>query len=299
MSNFLKLAFAQGVEDALVNFGIKVAVGPAAYDAGPVGVSPQYPEYGPSVADYAKAINTETAAMKKDDAAQRGSYQRMDLPHIRERAYEESRSGYKGISNQERAQVQKRPKAISDAMLANNDYKVRRQQAAGNALIKRDSDREQAFLEGNRQRNPVPTPAPDGTRGYSSYSRLAQDLNRNYGVTTSGAQLQQMFGNKMITDKTRFNPAMIADALMGGGPKVPEGASGLGGKIRSKKPAQAPLDVDKLLAGPAVSKGEVSSAIENLPSPKGGGSKKRETYVSDEDAPAPKSSGSSKSVAKK
>lgn len=299
MSNFLKLAFSQGVEDALVNFGIKVAVGPVMEDYGPPlsAAGSKKPQWQDS---FAEVLNADTAEMKRNDAAQRGSYQRMDLPHIRERAYEESRAGYKGMDNKQRAMVQStRPKAVSDAILANNDYQVRRQQAAGNALIKRDSDREQAFLEGNRQRNPVPTPAPDGTRGYSSYSRLAQDLNRNYGVTTSGAKLQQMFGNKMITDKTRFNPAMIADALMGGGPKVPDGASGLGGKMRSKKPAQAPLDVDKLLAGPAVSKGEVSRAIENLPSPKGGGSKKREMYVSDEDAPYPKSGGSSKSVAKK
>ena len=124
--------------------------------------------------------------------------------------------------------------------------------------------RNQEYLMHNSGiRNPGPV-ENFPTRNYTSYSRLAQDLNRNYGVTTSGVALQKLFGNRVITDKTQFDPAVIAGSLMGEGHAVSKGVSGLGGRA-VRRPA-APLDVDSLLSGPALTSKEVNRAIAGVPS---------------------------------
>jgi len=139
----------------------------------------------------------------------------------------------------------------------------RRQKAQAQASTNERLRNQEYLNQTNRNQNFSPV-ENFPTRNYTSYSRLAQDLNRNYGVTTSGADLQKLFGNRVISNKTQFDPAVIAGALMGEGHSVTKGVTGLGGRIRSR-PAASPLDVDKLLSGPAVSAKGLDEAIARLP----------------------------------
>ena len=105
---------------------------------------------------------------------------------------------------------------------------------------------------------------------FSSYSALAQHLNKTdkSGRRYSGAQLQSMFGNRMIHKNTTFNASELRARLLAGGKQLGQDsavASGLG-KAAPMRPAVAAAPGTGMpLAASAVPSGDFRRRVQIHP----------------------------------